>query len=68
MMSTRDYATPVFESLTENQLMDFLRFFADDNTLARIESDMIAEGVERKRYGSFKELLQELEDEEEEDA
>lgn len=34
------------------------------NTLARIESDMIAAGIERKRYGSFKELLQEIDDEE----
>ncbi len=63
MLNTRDYATPVFNSLNESQLMDFLRLFADDNTLARIESDMIASGAERKRYGSFKELLQEIEDE-----
>ena len=68
MMSARDYATPVFNSLTESQIMDFLRFFADDNTLARVESDMIAMGAERKRYNSFKELLQELEDEEAEDV
>ena len=67
MLDTRDYATPVFNSLNESQLMDFLRLFADDNTLARIESDMIAEGVERKRYNSFKELLQETENEDDDD-
>lgn len=67
MLNTREYATPVFNSLNESQLMDFLRLFADDNTLARIESDMIAAGVERKRYNSFKELLQEIEDEEDDD-
>ncbi|MBQ8134709.1 MAG: hypothetical protein IJ192_09955 [Clostridia bacterium] len=67
MLNTRDYATPVFNSLNEEQLMDFLRFFADDNTLARIESDLIAQGAERKRYNSFKELLQEIENEEDED-
>lgn len=67
MLSTRDYATPVFNSLNDNQLMDFLRFFADDNTLARIESDLIASGAERKRYNSFKELLQEIENEETDD-
>ncbi len=67
MLDTRDYATPVFNSLNESQLMDFLRLFADDNTLARIESDMIAEGVERKRYNSFKELLQEIENEDDDD-
>lgn len=66
MLSTRDYATPVFNSLNENQLMDFLKFFADDNTLARLESDLIAAGVERKRYHSFKELLKEIEDDNDE--
>jgi len=66
-MSTRDYATSVFNSLTESQLMDFLRFFADDNTLARMESDLIATGAERKRYNSFKELMEEIENEEDED-
>ena len=67
MMNTRDYALSVFNSLSESQLMDFLRFFADDNTLARIESDLIASGAERKRYSSFKELLQEIEDEEDDE-
>ena len=67
MLNTRDYATPVFNSLTESQLMDFLKFFADDNTLARIESDLIAAGAERKRYSSFKELLAEIENEEDDD-
>ena len=64
MLSTRDYATPVFNSLNDSQLMDFLKLFADDNTLARIESDLIASGGERKRYNSFKELLEEIENEE----
>ena len=64
MLNTRDYATPVFNSLSDSQLIDFLRFFADDNTLARIESDMIAAGAERKRYSSFKELLEEIDNEE----
>lgn len=67
MLNTRDYAAPVFDSLTDSQLMDFLKLFADDNTLARIESDMIAAGVGSKRYNSFKELLQEIENEEDDD-
>ncbi len=67
MLNAREYATSVFNSLNESQLIDFLRFFADDNTLARIESDMIASGVERKRYSSFKELLQDIDNEEYDD-
>lgn len=66
-MSTRDYAIPVFNSLTEDQLIDFLKFFADDNTLARMESDLIATGAERKRYNSFRELMEEIENEDDED-
>lgn len=65
-MTTREYAVPVFNSLNENQLVDFLRFFADDNTLALIESNLIASGAERKRYSSFKELLQEIEEDDDE--
>ena len=60
MLNTRDYATPIFNSLNDSQLLDFLRLFADDNTLARIESDQIASGTVGKRYNSFKELLQDI--------
>lgn len=39
--------------------------FELENTLALTESNTIATGVERKRYNSFKELLEEIENEEE---
>ncbi|MGN0461017.1 MAG: helix-turn-helix domain-containing protein [Ruminococcus sp.] len=39
----------------------------EDNTFARIESDLIASGsVERKRYNSFSEIMQEIDEEEDE--
>ena len=65
-MTARDYATPVFNSLDESQLLDFMRFFADDNTLARMESDIIAAGAKRKTYSNFRELLKEIEDDDDE--
>ena len=65
--STKEYAANVFNSLTENQILDFMRLFADDNTLARFESDLIASGFETKRYNSFKEILQELDEEEDDE-
>lgn len=65
--STKEYAVNVFNSLTENQILDFMRLFADDNTLARFESDLIASGFETKRYNSFKEILQELDEEEDDE-
>lgn len=66
-MSTKDYATMVFNSLSENQLLDFMKIFADDNTLARFESDLIASGnIENKIYNSFDEILQEMDEEDNE--
>lgn len=66
-MSTKDYATMVFNSLSENQLLDFMKLFADDNTLARFESDLIASGnSENKIYNSFDEILQEMDEEDNE--
>ena len=40
-MNTKDYAISVFDSLTEEQLLDFIKIFADDNTLALVESEII---------------------------
>ena len=66
-MSTREYAANVLDSLSENQLLDFLRIFADDNTLARVESEIIANDKKRKRYSSFSEIMAELDDEDMDD-
>lgn len=66
-MSTREYAANVLDSLSENQLLDFLRIFADDNTLALVESEIIANDPERKRYSSFSEIMAELDDEDMDD-
>lgn len=62
-MSTREYAANVLDSLTENQLLDFLRIFADDNTLALVESEIIVNDPDRKRYSSFREIMEEIENE-----
>lgn len=66
MMSTKDYATNVFDSLTEEQLLDFLKIFADDSTLALVESEIIANNPNRKHYNSFSEILEEIENEDSE--
>lgn len=66
MLNTREYAKTVFNSLNDTQLIDFLKLFADENILARVESDMIAKGVERKRYRDFSEILREIEEDEDE--
>ncbi|MBQ3565995.1 MAG: hypothetical protein IJA12_02335 [Oscillospiraceae bacterium] len=66
-MSTRDYAVSVLNSLSENQLLDFLRLFADDNTLALVESEMIANNPNRKHYNSLSEILAEIDEESDDD-
>ena len=65
-MNTKDYAISVFDSLTEEQLLDFIKIFADDNTLALVESEIIANNPDRKHYSSFSEILEEIENEESE--
>ncbi|MDE5770377.1 MAG: hypothetical protein K2I06_01925 [Ruminococcus sp.] len=65
-MSTKDYATNVFDSLTEEQLLDFIKIFADDNTLALVESEIIANNPDRKHYNNFSEILEEINNEDSE--
>ena len=66
-MSTREHAVKLLDSLTEEQLLDFLRLFADDNTLALVESEMIANNPDKyKQYDSFDEIMKEIDEEDDE--
>ena len=67
MMSVKDYAATVLDTLNEEQLIDFVRIYGDDDTLAKLESDLVAAGVQRKRYGSFNEILAELDAEDDDE-
>lgn len=58
-MSTREIAYNVIDHLSEEKIKAFLTLFADDNTLARMETDTIAEDTDRKHYDSFDEILAE---------
>ncbi|MCM1328501.1 MAG: hypothetical protein NC253_03590 [Ruminococcus sp.] len=62
-MSTKEYAVNVFNTLDDVQLLDFLKLFADDNTLALVESEIIANDPNRKHYDSFKDILKEIDEE-----
>lgn len=64
-MSTRDYAVSVLASLSEEKMMEFITLFADENTLARMECEMLANDPNAKRYSSFKEFMDEMEREDE---
>lgn len=60
-MSTRDIAVSVLAALSEQKMLEFIRLFADENTLARMEAEMLANDPDAKRYSSFDEILKEIE-------
>lgn len=62
-MSTREYAVSVLASLTEEKMLEFIKLFADENTIARVESDMLLANPDTKTYSSFKEFMNEVENE-----
>lgn len=62
-MSTRDYAVSVLASLSEEKMLEFIKLFADESVLARMESDMLIANPNTKRYSCFKEFMDEVENE-----
>lgn len=64
-MSTREYAVSVLASLSEEKMIEFIKLFADENVLARMESDMLLENPNAKRYNSFRDFMDEVENENE---
>ncbi len=62
-MSTRDYAVSVLASLSEEKMLEFIKLFADENVLARMESEFLIVSPNTKRYSSFKEFMDEVENE-----
>lgn len=63
-MDIKYYATDVFNSLDENQLLEFINVFADENTLTRFESDLIAsDNTGHKAYNNFSDILQKIDEE-----
>lgn len=63
-MSTKDRAINILSGLDDEQLLDFMKLYADDETLALAESEYIGNHPEkRKHYKNFRELLDEIENE-----
>lgn len=62
-MSTKEVAHSVIESLSEEKLRAFITLFADENTLARMESHALISDSSARRYKSFNEFLRETESE-----
>lgn len=56
-MSTKELEINVIKSLSEEKLKAFLTLFADENMIAHLESDMLANDPTAKRYSSFQEFI-----------
>lgn len=59
-MSVKDYAINVVNSMPEDKLLAFITLFADENTAARAESEMLAANPDSQRFDSVEELFKEL--------
>ncbi len=62
-MSTKEYAVSVLASLSEKKMKEFIMLFADENTIARMESDILANDPNSKHYSDFTEFMKEMENE-----
>ncbi len=63
MMSTRECAVSVLASLSEEKMLEFIKLFADENTLARVESDLLVNDATAPRFQSVDALFEELDSE-----
>ena len=59
-MSTKELAYNVIDQLSEEKIKAFLTLFADDNILARMETEAIETDTNRRHYDSFDEILAEI--------
>ena len=64
MLKIRDYAVSVLASLSENKMKEFIKLFADEDTLTRIEIDLLANDPNAKTYSNFEEFIKDMENEE----
>lgn len=62
-MSIREYAAEVISTMPEEKLKAFLMLFADENVLARLETEMMANDPDAPRFSSVDALFEELDSE-----
>lgn len=62
-MSTRDYAVSVLASLSEEKMREFVMLFADKNTIARMETEIMVNDPDAPRFKTVDELFEELDSE-----
>ena len=60
-MSNREMALEVIKRMDDKKIAEFLAVFADENELARIETEMLVLDPDRKHYDSFMDIFEEIE-------
>ncbi len=60
-MNIREYAVSVLASLSEEKMLEFIKQFADESTLAKLESDMLLANPNTNKYSNFREFMEEVE-------
>lgn len=59
-MSNLELAMNIISSLSEDKLVAFIRLFADENVIARMESEALANNPTATRYATVDEAFEEL--------
>lgn len=59
-MSLREYAAEIIKTMPEEKLKAFLLLFADENVLARAESEVMANDPDSLRFSDVEDLFREL--------
>lgn len=62
-MSTREIAYSILDTLSDEKLQAFITLFADENQIARMETELMASDPNAPRFNSVEELFEELESE-----
>ena len=59
-MNIREYAAEIINKMPEEKLEAFLLLFADENVLARMESEAVLNDPDALLFSSVEELFEEL--------
>jgi len=62
-MNTREMAYSILDTLSDEKLQAFITLFADENQIARMETELMANDPNAPRFNSVEELFEELESE-----
>lgn len=63
MSTAKQYAVKLIEAMPEEKVVAFIQLLADENELARMETEALITDTNRKTYNNFGEFRAEIEGE-----